>query len=109
MEVGGHRRIRMNAVEIQMGIGAANTPRCILRRSRRGGRTLWLGPAAAARWEGNHAVSKIVTIGEILVEIMATRPGQSFLEPGLLVGPYPERRAGDLHRPGGAAGSALRR
>jgi sugar/nucleoside kinase (ribokinase family) len=31
----------------------------------------------------------VVTLGEILVEIMATRRGQSFLEPGELVGPYP--------------------
>jgi len=31
----------------------------------------------------------VVTLGEILVEIMATRRGQSFREPGELVGPYP--------------------
>ena len=31
----------------------------------------------------------IVTLGEILVEVMATRRGQTFLEPGVLVGPYP--------------------
>jgi sugar/nucleoside kinase (ribokinase family) len=31
----------------------------------------------------------VVTLGEILVEIMATRRGQSFLAPGELVGPYP--------------------
>lgn len=31
----------------------------------------------------------IVTAGEILVEIMATRIGQTFLEPGPLVGPFP--------------------
>jgi sugar/nucleoside kinase (ribokinase family) len=31
----------------------------------------------------------IVTLGEILVEVMATRRGQTFLEPGALVGPYP--------------------
>ena len=31
----------------------------------------------------------IVTIGEILVEIMATEPGQGFLEPIRLVGPFP--------------------
>ncbi|MGI4861285.1 MAG: tagatose kinase [Janthinobacterium lividum] len=30
----------------------------------------------------------IVTMGEILVEIMATRIGQSFQEPGTLIGPY---------------------
>src|SRR3954469_1687401 len=30
-----------------------------------------------------------VAIGEILVEIMATRTGQTFREPGLLTGPYP--------------------
>jgi tagatose kinase len=31
----------------------------------------------------------IVALGEILVEVMATRRGQTFLEPGALVGPYP--------------------
>jgi sugar/nucleoside kinase (ribokinase family) len=31
----------------------------------------------------------VATLGEILVEIMSTRRGQSFLEPGTLVGPYP--------------------
>ena len=31
----------------------------------------------------------VVTMGEILVEIMATRVGQTFLEPGPLVGPFP--------------------
>jgi tagatose kinase len=31
----------------------------------------------------------IVTLGEILVEVMATRRGQTFFEPGTLVGPYP--------------------
>ncbi|ALN75410.1 sugar kinase [Aureimonas sp. AU20] len=31
----------------------------------------------------------LVTAGEILVEIMATRIGQTFLEPGPLVGPFP--------------------
>lgn len=34
-------------------------------------------------------MAQIVTIGEILVEIMATRIGQSFTEPGLFMGPYP--------------------
>jgi sugar/nucleoside kinase (ribokinase family) len=31
----------------------------------------------------------VVTLGEILVEVMATRLGQTFLEPGALIGPYP--------------------
>lgn len=31
----------------------------------------------------------IVTVGEILVEIMAERRGQSFLKPGTFLGPYP--------------------
>ncbi|MEI8180681.1 sugar kinase [Aestuariivirga sp.] len=31
----------------------------------------------------------VVTLGEILIEIMATRRGQSFLGPGELIGPYP--------------------
>lgn len=34
-------------------------------------------------------MKKLVSIGEILVEIMAERIGQSFLEPGPLVGPFP--------------------
>jgi fructokinase len=38
---------------------------------------------------GNGDMAQIVTIGEILVEIMATRIGQTFLEPGLFAGPYP--------------------
>ena len=35
------------------------------------------------------APSGIVTIGEILVEIMATEPGHGFREPISLVGPFP--------------------
>ncbi|MDO6546639.1 tagatose kinase [Pseudoalteromonas carrageenovora] len=34
-------------------------------------------------------MSKIMTMGEILVEIMATEVGQSFRQPGALAGPYP--------------------
>lgn len=34
-------------------------------------------------------MSKIMTMGEILVEIMATKVGQSFRQAGTLVGPYP--------------------
>ncbi len=34
-------------------------------------------------------MKKLVSTGEILVEIMAERIGQSFLEPGPLVGPFP--------------------
>jgi fructokinase len=34
-------------------------------------------------------MAQIVTIGEILVEIMATEIGQTFTRPGLLMGPYP--------------------
>jgi fructokinase len=34
-------------------------------------------------------MADVVAIGEILVEIMATRVGQTFLEPGLFAGPYP--------------------
>ena len=34
-------------------------------------------------------MKKIVTIGEIVVEVMATEPGQGFLEPLALVGPFP--------------------
>jgi len=34
-------------------------------------------------------MKSIVTIGEILVEIMATETGDGFLEPVKLIGPYP--------------------
>ncbi len=34
-------------------------------------------------------MKKIMTMGEILVEIMATKAGQSFRKPGQLTGPYP--------------------
>ena len=34
-------------------------------------------------------MKKIVTIGEIVVEVMATEPGQGFLEPLALIGPFP--------------------
>ena len=34
-------------------------------------------------------MEKIVTLGEILVEIMATKRGQGFRTPGYFVGPYP--------------------
>jgi sugar/nucleoside kinase (ribokinase family) len=37
----------------------------------------------------DHRRKTIVTVGEILVEVMATRRGQTVLEPGALVGPYP--------------------
>ncbi|MEJ8845891.1 tagatose kinase [Variovorax rhizosphaerae] len=33
-------------------------------------------------------MGKIMTLGEIVVEIMATQRGQTFLEPGLLAGPF---------------------
>ncbi len=38
---------------------------------------------------GSDAVGTIMTLGEILVEIMATEVGQSFRTPGPLVGPFP--------------------
>ena len=48
------------------------------------------GAAGADRGEtGQSTMPQVVTIGEILVEIMATRIGQTFLEPGLFAGPYP--------------------
>ena len=34
-------------------------------------------------------MKSILTIGEILVEIMATEPGDGFLEPIKLIGPFP--------------------
>ena len=38
-------------------------------------------------------MKKIVTIGEIVVEIMATERGDGFLEPLSLVGPFPSGAA----------------
>ena len=34
-------------------------------------------------------MGKIVTLGEVLVEIMATKRGQGFRTPGYFLGPYP--------------------
>jgi fructokinase len=34
-------------------------------------------------------MARVVAMGEILVEVMATEVGQTFLEPGLFAGPYP--------------------
>ena len=45
------------------------------------------------------ALGPTVTIGEILVEIMAKSRGNGFLEPIELDRPISERCAGDLHRP----------
>ena len=39
--------------------------------------------------KGCDALGTIMTMGEILVEIMATKVGQSFRAPGRLVGPFP--------------------
>jgi tagatose kinase len=56
-------------------------------------------------------MARIMTIGEILVEIMATERGQSFRAPGTLVGPFPSGapaifidQVGRLGRPGGIIG-----
>jgi sugar/nucleoside kinase (ribokinase family) len=56
-------------------------------------------------------MGKIVTMGEILVEIMATQRGQSFREPGQLVGPFPSGapaifidQVGRLGQPAGMIG-----
>jgi tagatose kinase len=56
-------------------------------------------------------VARIMTIGEILVEIMATERGQSFRAPGNLVGPFPSGapaifidQVGKLGRPAGVIG-----
>lgn len=38
--------------------------------------------------EGMDRMSKVMTMGEILVEVMATRVGQTFREAGQLVGPF---------------------
>jgi hypothetical protein len=37
----------------------------------------------------DHRRQTVVTLAEILVEVMATRRGQTFLEPGALIGPHP--------------------
>ena len=34
-------------------------------------------------------MSDVLTIGELLAEFMAERVGQTFLEPGIFLGPYP--------------------
>ncbi len=56
-------------------------------------------------------MARIMTIGEILVEIMATERGQSFRAPGTLVGPFPSGapaifidQVGRLGRPAGIIG-----
>jgi tagatose kinase len=56
-------------------------------------------------------VARIMTLGEILVEIMATERGQSFRAPGKLVGPFPSGapaifidQVGKLGRPAGIIG-----
>jgi len=56
----------------------------------------------------------IVTIGEILVEIMATERGDGFLEPVKLIGPFPsgapaifvDRPRASASRPPSSAASA---
>ncbi|MCB8839454.1 sugar kinase [Aurantimonas sp. VKM B-3413] len=57
-------------------------------------------------------MKKIVTAGEILVEIMATQVGQTFLTPGPLIGPFPSGapaifidQAGRLGQPAGIISS----
>ena len=45
-------------------------------------------------------MKSILTVGEILVEIMATDKGDGFLEPVKLVGPFPSGAPGDFHRSG---------
>ncbi|TIR26323.1 MAG: sugar kinase [Mesorhizobium sp.] len=60
-------------------------------------------------------MKKLVSAGEILVEIMADRIGQSFLEPGPLVGPFPSGapaifigQAAALGQPAGLIGAVGR-
>lgn len=57
-------------------------------------------------------MKKLITCGEILVEIMAERVGQSFLEPGPLIGPFPSgapaifiAQAAALGQPAGLIGA----
>src|SRR5580704_14830591 len=61
--------------------------------------------------EGSRRMARIMTIGEILVEIMATARGQSFRAPGTLVGPFSSSapaifidQVGRLGRPAGIIG-----
>ena len=53
-------------------------------------------------------MKSVLTIGEILVEIMATERGDGFLEPIKLIGPFPSGAPGNLHRPGRTLRSAGR-
>ena len=50
-------------------------------------------------------MKSIPTIGEILVEIMATERGDGFLEPVKLIGPFPSgaRRSSSIRPPGSAS------
>jgi D-tagatose-bisphosphate aldolase class II non-catalytic subunit len=48
-----------------------------------------VGEGRARRAEGGKELVKVVTIGEILVEIMAEQRGHGFREPVRLVGPFP--------------------
>jgi sugar/nucleoside kinase (ribokinase family) len=53
---------------------------------------VWLDTLLSSRYsgaKGGEAVGAIVTLGEILVEIMATEVGQTFRTPGRLAGPFP--------------------
>ena len=45
-------------------------------------------------------MSKVFTIGEILVEIMASKIGQPFDQPGIWNGPYPSGAPASFYRPG---------
>jgi hypothetical protein len=53
-------------------------------------------------------MKKIITIGEIVVEIMALETGTGFKQPIPLIGPFRLRRAGHFHRSGRQNGPALR-
>ena len=61
--------------------------RCPEEKLPRGSGNFCGGPLRCRK--GCDAVGKIMTMGEILVEIMATERGQSFRAPGRLVGPFP--------------------
>ncbi len=39
--------------------------------------------------EASHSMKRVITIGEIVVEIMAVDPGRGFREPITLIGPFP--------------------
>lgn len=65
-------------------------------------------PSSRSKGLANEALGPTITIGEILVEIMATTTGTGFLEPQALIGPFPSGAPAifidQVARMGGSAG-----